>query len=119
MIDEGLLKNVDEMYQKVELASRILPHICGPTCWKHAGHKDGEESFVCWKMYPWNRNPDPRRYFYKLINHKYGTALLTILRDIGICQTDEHGKDTFTHCYFKPYRISAPIASILQTCRDI
>ena len=89
MIEEGILKNVDEMYEKVKLASRILPHICGPTCWKRVGPGDGQENFICRKMHPWKGNPDSRRYYYKPINHKYGPALLTILRDIGICQTNE------------------------------
>ena len=89
MTEEGVLKSVDEMYKKVELAGRILPHICGPTCWKRVGPGDGQENFVCRKIHPWKGNPDSTRYYYKPINHKYNTAVLTILRDIGICQTDE------------------------------
>ena len=103
MIENGLLKSVNEMEEITALSNTILVHRCNERCKIRIGPGNTEKYFMCRKIHPVRGNPNPTKHSYVSINTKFQKATLEILESIGL---HENGK--FNHPYFDPKRHIAP-----------
>ena len=122
MLDNGVLKSVDEIVEINDRADKILRHNCNKRCKMRVSVGKGDKYFRCRKMHSVKDSPDPTRHNYVPIKHKYQKATLDILKEIGIyipiedisdfeISQDESTKfyeGFFTHPYFNPKRHIAP-----------
>ena len=103
LIENGMLKSVDDVKEISTLANTILVHRCNKRCKIRIGPGNTDKDFKCRKIHPVRGNPDPTKHSYILINTKYDKSTLEILGSVGIYQ---NGK--FNHPYFDPKRHMPP-----------
>ena len=84
MLDNGVLKSVDEIVEINDRADKILRHNCNKRCKMRVSVGRGDKDFRCRKIHSVKDSPDPTRHNYVRIKHKYQKATLDILKEIGI-----------------------------------
>ena len=100
LIENGLLKSIDDMDDVKSLANTILVHKCDERCRIRIGPGNTEKDFMCRKrIHPVRGNSDPTKHSYVSIKTKYQKATLDVLKDIDLYK---NGK--FNHSYFDPKR---------------
>ena len=113
LLENGLLKSVDDIPVIVDRADVILRHNCDERCKVRVGEGEGPENFRCRKMNSVKDSPDPTCHNYIQFNHKYQESTLEVLEEIGIYEPPPDGSDaktrgTFSHAFFDPARHIAP-----------
>ena len=103
LINNGMLKSVDEVADVTSLGKTILVHNCNERCKIRIGPGNTDKDFRCRKIHPVLGSSDPTQHTYISINTKFQKATLDVLEDIGIYQD---GK--FNHQYFEPKRHMPP-----------
>ena len=103
LINNGMLKSVNDVADVTSLANTILVHKCNERCKIRIGTGNTDKDFKCRKIHPVLGNPDPTKHSYISINTKYQKATLDVLEDIDIYQNGE-----FNHPYFTPKRHMPP-----------
>ena len=71
LINNGLLKSVDDIPQLMSLAQTVLTHKCDDRCLMRIGDGDGPENFKCRKIHPVKDSPDPTKHNYVKIPYKF------------------------------------------------
>ena len=110
LINDGLLKSVDDVPQIKSLANTILTHKCDDRCLMRVGDGDRPENFKCRKLHPVKDSPDPTKHNYVKIPYKFQKHTIEILEEIGMYtpSTNPALIGEFTHAYFQPSRHIAP-----------
>jgi len=108
LIENGLLKSIDDIPEINECAKIILEHnVCDDRCKMRIGPGNSEKDFKCRKLHPVKDSPDPTKYCYVPIKYQFQKTTLDILEELGIfipiinnnnSLTSEH----FNHPYFNP-----------------
>ena len=122
LLENGILKSVDEIVEITARANEILRHHCNERCKMRVNVGKGDRDFRCRKMHSVKDCPDPTKHNYVPVKHKYQKATLDILKEVGIFIPIENISDfdvlqdestkiykgMFTHPYFNPKRHIAP-----------
>ena len=115
LINEGLLKSIDDIPKIEKLAGTILTHKCDERCKMRVGHGDSEKDFRCRKLHNVRDTPDPTKHCLIPIGIKFQKTTLEVLEDIGIfipssldIEKYNQNSGSFTHSYFAPKRHMPP-----------
>ena len=115
LINEGLLKSIDDIPKIEKLADTILTHKCDEHCKMRVGPGDSEKYFRCRKLHNVRDTPDPTKHCLIPIGIKFQKTTLEVLEDIGIfipssidIEKYNQNSGSFTHSYFAPKRHMPP-----------
>ena len=75
LIDEGIMKSIDELPEFHELCSNILSHICKPRCLRRIGPGNNEEDFQCRKTNNLKVSPDNTSHCFMKLPVNYSQRL--------------------------------------------
>ena len=84
LIENGLLKSLDEIPDVAARAEKILKHRCDERCRIRVGSGNSEKDFQCRKMHSVKDSPDPTKHCYIPIQYKFQKTTKDVLKEIGI-----------------------------------
>ena len=103
LINNGMLRRIEDVAFYVELATKILVHICNERCKIKARDGDTKDTLECRKIHPVKGSRDPTKHTYTLIATRYQQTTIDILEDIGLVIDG-----IIDHPYFQPKRHMPP-----------
>ena len=95
LIDEGIIKSIDDVISIEKDASFFLPHKCFMRCLKRVAYRGDENDYICKKPNNNVLSEDPTRHTYMKLNNEYSYDVLERLAEIGIVKkinTDQNGR---------------------------